>query len=66
MTDDGQIFRAAAYLVDRRGEQASGSAGRKANELFAMGNRQGCEVWRLIRRAVHELQDNGAVHPTIH
>jgi hypothetical protein len=66
MTDDGQIFQAASYLVDRWGEEASGYAGRKANELFALGSRQGCEVWRRIRRAVHELQGNGAVHPTIH
>jgi hypothetical protein len=66
MVDDGQIFWAARFLVDRWGDHASAYAGRKANELFALGSPEGCAIWRRIRAAVEELHGDSIEKKTSH
>jgi hypothetical protein len=66
VVDDGQIFWAARFLVDRWGDHASTYAGRKANELFALGSYEGCAIWRRIRAAVEDLHRDSGEKTTIH
>ena len=64
--DEGEIFWAARFLVVRWGDHAGAYAARKANELFARGDANGCDLWRCIREFVNELQGDRSARPTIH
>jgi len=53
--NDPDIWRAAKLVVDRHGEEAPIHAAQRADELMAIGDTEGWEVWKRISRAVDEL-----------
>jgi hypothetical protein len=55
MVDDPDIWRAANLLVKRHGHEASLVAARRADEMLAAGDVEGCAIWRQILHAVGEL-----------
>jgi hypothetical protein len=55
MVDDPDIWRAANLLLKRHGPDAALAAARRADELLAAGDPEGCAVWKRILEAVGEL-----------
>jgi hypothetical protein len=55
MVDDPDIWRAANLLVMRHGADAALAAARRADELLAAGDPEGCAIWKRILEAVAEL-----------
>ena len=55
MVDDPDIWRAANLLVKRHGADAALTAARRADELLAAGDDEGCAIWKRILEAVSEL-----------
>ncbi len=65
VAEDADLWRAASLLVDRYGDQAVAEAITRADNMEAIGDREGTVVWRRIRQYVRELQSTepkGAVH----
>ena len=56
MIDDLDIFRAADILTKRHGADAAIDAARRADELLAAGDVEGCALWKRILAAVLELR----------
>ncbi len=54
--DEIDIYRAAAILVKRYGEDAPIHAAMRADAMLESGDLDGYAVWRRILRAVEELQ----------
>ena len=55
MIDDLDIFRAADVPIKRHGADAAIDAARRADELLAAGDLEGCALWKRILAAVLEL-----------
>jgi len=55
MNADLDIWRAANLLVKRHGDDAAIVAARRADELLAEGDLDGCGIWKRIVAAVNEL-----------
>jgi len=55
MIDDRDIRRAANLLLKRYGADAVIRAARRADELSADGDSDGCAIWKRIAAAVTEL-----------
>jgi hypothetical protein len=55
MIDDLDILRAANILIKRRGDGAAIEAPKRADELLAEGDVDGCAIWKRILHAVGEL-----------
>ena len=55
MIADIDIWRAANLVIKRHGDDAAIVAGRRADELLAAGDPEGCTVWKRILEAVTEL-----------
>jgi len=55
MIDDLDIFDAADVLTKRHGADAAIDAARRADELLAAGDLEGCALWKRILAAVLEL-----------
>lgn len=53
---DLDTYTAAQHMVDRHGEHAILAAARRADEMTAAKDREGYAVWKLIIRAIAELQ----------
>ena len=56
MPDELDIYRSAKLLIDRYGKDASLHCARRADEMLNKGDLDGFAVWRLIKRAVDELE----------
>jgi hypothetical protein len=56
MTEETDIWRAAALLVKRHGNDAAIVAAQRADELLAQGDTEGQRIWKRIGGAVLELQ----------
>ena len=54
--DDLDIRRAAKSVIDQHGNDASGYALSRSQQLFADGDAEGAAAWRLILKAIVELQ----------
>ena len=59
MTANLDIYRAANLLIERYGEDASIHASMSADAMMEKGDLDGFAVWRLIIKAVDELEANG-------
>jgi hypothetical protein len=62
---DVDIWRAAALMLKRYGENAQQESARRADELAAEEDRDGAAIWRLIADAVAQLANTtpaGPVH----
>lgn len=55
MTADLDIWRAANLLIKRHRDDAAIVAARRADELLAEGDLDGCAIWKRILAAVNEL-----------
>jgi hypothetical protein len=55
MIENPDIWRAANLLVKRRGPDAAFVAARRADDLLADGDADGCAIWKLILKAAAEL-----------
>jgi hypothetical protein len=55
VVDDPDIWRAGNLLLRRHGGEASIVAARRADELLAAGDVEGCAVWKRILAAIGEL-----------
>jgi hypothetical protein len=55
MVDDPDIWRAANLMVKRHGSDAALMTARRADELLAAGDADGCAVWKRILETVAEL-----------
>ncbi len=65
VAEDTDLWRAASLLVDRYGDRAVAEALTRADNMEAIGDKEGTVVWRRIRQYVHELQSTepkAAVH----
>jgi hypothetical protein len=58
MPTDLDIYRAANLLIERYGEDAGIHAAMSADAMMAKGDLDGFAVWRLILKAVDELEAN--------
>lgn len=56
MTEEIDVYRAAALLVKQYGENAPIRAAMRADELCAAGDVEGAAVWKRILRAIDKLQ----------
>jgi hypothetical protein len=56
LTSDPDIYRAAKLLIDQHGENATLRAAERADQLLEAGDMIGTTTWRLILKAVEELQ----------
>ncbi len=55
MTSDLDIYRAAAVLIKRYGEDAPIQAAMRADKLLDEGDMEGSALWRQILAAIEEL-----------
>jgi hypothetical protein len=55
MIPDADIWRAAALMLKRCGDEAHSQSARRADELAAERDHEGAAVWRLITEAVVQL-----------
>ena len=55
MIDDMDIWRAAALLIKRHGDDAAMVAAQRADELLAASDFEGSAIWKRIIEAVEEL-----------
>ena len=55
MISDREIWQAAGAMVKRYGDDAAAEATKRANELLAEGDAEGCAIWRRIMKAVEGL-----------
>ena len=55
MVDDSDIWRAANLLLKRHRDDAGIVAAKRADELLAGGDVEGCAIWKGILAAVTEL-----------
>ncbi len=65
MTDEIDIYHAAAVLMRERGEDAVIEAAMRADALLAKGDMEGRAVWLRIIAAIREMEatePTGAVH----
>ena len=64
MVPNADIWRAAALLIRKHGNEAAATAARRAGEMRDQADWDGQRVWQRIRRAVVELQayPSGLVH----
>jgi hypothetical protein len=51
MVDDPDIWRAANLLIERHGADAALAAARRADELLAAGDTEGCAIWNRLSAA---------------
>ena len=56
MIHDRDIYRSAAVLVKRHGQDAPIHAAMRADAMLERGDLDGFSVWKRILRAVEELQ----------
>ena len=56
MTTDLDIYRAATVIIKQYGEDAPVHAAMRADAALKAGDRDGHAVWKLILKAVEELQ----------
>ncbi len=56
MPTDIDIYRSANLLIERYGEDASIHAAMSADAMMEKGDLDGYAVWKLIMRAVDELE----------
>ena len=52
MIDDVDVWRAAALLIKRHGDDAAVVAAQRADELLATGDFEGSAIWKRILEAV--------------
>jgi hypothetical protein len=56
LLEQPEIWRAAKRLVDESGVSAGLYAAQHADELLALGDREGTLMWLAILRAIEEMQ----------
>lgn len=56
ITPRGDIWRTVNLLVKERGDRAAVAAARRAAELLANGDVEGCAAWGRILVAIRDLQ----------
>jgi hypothetical protein len=58
------IYRAANLLIDRHGGDALVEAARMIDRMLELGDPDGRQVWRRIKRAIETLRavPSGATH----
>ncbi len=56
MTTDLDTYRSANLLIERHGEDASIHAAMSADAMMAKGDLDGYAVWKLIMKAVDDLE----------
>ena len=59
MISEPDIWRAAQAVINRHGAEAPRVAAQRADELFMTHDVDGAVAWRLILRAIEELQRTG-------
>ncbi len=65
MTSDLDIYRAASLLIKQHGGNAPIHAARWATDMLDKCGMEGYAVWKMIRRAVEELEgmvSGAAIH----
>jgi hypothetical protein len=64
MIPELDIYRAANLLNDRHGGDALIEAARMIDRMMELGDGEGRQVWRRIKRAIETLQavPSGATH----
>ena len=64
MISNLDIYRAANLVIRRHGADAQIEAARMIDRMAELGDAEGRQVWRRIKRAVEQLQaaPSGAVH----
>ena len=56
MIPELDIYRAANLLIDRHGGDALVEAAKMIDRMLELGDPEGRQVWRLIKRAIEQLQ----------
>jgi hypothetical protein len=56
MIPELDIYRAANLLIDRHGGDALVAAARMIDRMLELGDAEGRQVWRRIRRVIEQLQ----------
>ncbi len=65
MIGEADIWRSAAQIVDRYGEDAPLEAAMRADAMLEAGDLDGLAVWKRIKKAAEELlreRPDGLVH----
>ncbi len=65
MIGEADIWRSAAQIIDRYGEDAPLEAAMRADAMLEVGDLDGLAVWKRIKKAAEELlqeQPEGSVH----
>ncbi len=57
MISDREIWQAAGAMIKRYGEDAATEAAKRADEMLAEGDTDGCAIWRRIMQAVEGLSE---------
>lgn len=60
------IYRTAAVMIRRHGDDAGVEAAMRADRLLAAGDLDGAAVWRRVLAAIEELQRKGKGGQTVH
>lgn len=56
MISDRDIYASANLMIRRFGDDAALEAGKRADELMAEGDMDGCRTWKQIIKAIEEVQ----------
>ena len=56
MVDEIDIYRSAALLIEKHGEDAVIEAAIRADAMLDKGDLDGLQVWKAVLRAIEELQ----------
>jgi hypothetical protein len=56
MISERDIYAAANIFIKRYNEDAAIEAAKRADQLMAAGDMDGCGVWQRIVKAIRELQ----------
>lgn len=55
--DSLDIYRTAKLMIDQHGAEAKIQAAMKQDAMLERGDLDGVAVWRMVIRAIDELQD---------
>lgn len=66
MTDELDILRAAKVVIDQYGEDAVVHAAVKADQFLERGDVVAASMWKLIIKAIEDLEQMGPEGETVH
>jgi hypothetical protein len=64
--NDSDLWRLAAILLQKYGEEAEMYARLKADEALEKSNNRSCIVWKRVALAVSDLEQHGALNRGLH